>query len=249
MIHPTAIIDSRAQIGCDVSIGPYCVVGAHVTLEDQVNLVSHVSLEGRLHIGARTKIFPFASLGHVPQDLKYNQEDSCVVIGHDNVIREYVTIQKGTEKGEMETRIGNHCLLMVGVHIAHDCQVGNHVVMANQATLGGHVKIEDHVIIGGLSAVQQFVRIGEYAMIGGMSGVERDVIPYGLVIGERASLQGLNIVGLRRHGFSNQAIDALQKTYEEIFDKNTSHSVEENVWVNKLKSFSKESRRLCLPLK
>ncbi len=217
-IHPTAIIDEGATLGKDVYIGPYCVVGKDVHLEDGVHLVSHVSLSGHLHIGEKTKIYPFASLGHQPQDLKYKGEPSKTVIGKNTTIREYVTVQPGTEGGGMLTSVGDNCLLMVGSHVAHDCCVGNHVIMANNATLAGHVTVQDYVIIGGLSAVQQFVRIGEHAIIGGMSGVEKDVIPYGMVIGERAFLNGLNLVGLKRRGFSQDSIQKLMKLYEKLFD-------------------------------
>ncbi len=216
-IHPTAIVDPAAKIGNGVSIGPYCVIGPNVELAERVTLVSHVVVDGRTRIGAETIVYPFASLGHRPQDLKYKGEPSTLEIGERNQIREHVTMNPGTEGGGMVTRVGNDNLFMVASHVAHDCLVGNHVVMANNATLAGHVAIGDFVIIGGLSAVHQFVRIGPYAIIGGMSGVESDVIPYGLVKGERAHLAGLNMVGLERRGFSRDEIKALRSAYRMLF--------------------------------
>lgn len=218
-IHPTAIIEEGAQIGDKVQIGPYCTVGPQVVLGEGVELVSHVSLAGSLTIGAHTKVFPFASLGHPPQDLKFKGENSVTLIGEKCTIREYVTIQPGTESDLMKTQVGNNCLLMVGSHVAHDCVVGDNVIMANNATLAGHVTVGNHVIIGGLSAIQQFVRVGDHAIIGGMSGVEKDVIPYAMVMGERARLNGLNIVGMRRRGLSNQTIQEVMKAYEILFDE------------------------------
>jgi UDP-N-acetylglucosamine acyltransferase len=216
-IHPTAILAPGATLADDVVIGPYCVIGEEVSLGPGVSLKSHVVIDGRTTIGERTRIFPFASIGFETQDLKYNGEPSSLEIGHDNTIREHVTINPGTAGGGMVTRVGNHCLLMVGAHVAHDCQIGDHVILVNNATLGGHVVIEDHAILGGLSAVHQFVRIGRHAMIGGMSGVERDVIPYGLVMGDRARLTGLNIIGMQRRGFSRDAIQGLRSAYQFLF--------------------------------
>jgi len=201
-IHPTAIIAPGARLADDVAIGPYCVVGEHVSLGSGVSLLAHVVIEGRTTIGAGTRIFPFASIGFEPQDLKYRGEESSLEIGSNNTIREYVTMNPGTAGGGMVTRVGNNSLFMVGVHIAHDCQVGDGVVMANNATLAGHVVIEDHAILGGLSAVHQFCRIGRHAMVGGLSAVVRDVIPYGQATGDRARLSGVNIVGMQRSGFS-----------------------------------------------
>jgi UDP-N-acetylglucosamine acyltransferase len=216
-IHPTAIVAPGARLADDVVIGPYCVIGEHVELATGVSLKSHVVIEGRTKIGARTRIFPFASIGHEPQDLKYKGEPSSLEIGHDNTIREQVTMNPGTEGGGMVTRIGNHCLFMVGAHVAHDCQIGDHVILVNNATLGGHVVMEDYSILGGLSAVHQFVRVGRHAMIGGMSGVERDVIPYGQVMGDRARLSGLNIIGLQRRGYSRDDIQGLRNAYNCLF--------------------------------
>ncbi len=218
-IHPTALIDPKAQLGEGVAIGPYCVVGPDVRLGDGVRLIAHVVVDGRTTIGAGTVIYPFASIGQRPQDLKYHGEPSTLEIGANNQIREYVTMNPGTEGGGMLTKVGDNGLFMVGVHVAHDCNVGNNVVMANNATLAGHVHVGDFAVIGGLSAVHQFVRIGSHAMIGGMSGVESDVIPYGMVKGDRAYLAGLNIVGLERRGFSREDIHALRSAYRMLFSK------------------------------
>jgi UDP-N-acetylglucosamine acyltransferase len=176
-----------------------------------------VVIEGRTTIGAGTRIFPFASIGHEPQDLKYQGEDSALLIGARNTIRECVTMNPGTTGGGMVTRVGNDCLFMVGAHVAHDCQIADHVIMANNATLAGHVVLEEHAFLGGLCAVHQFVRIGRHAMIGGMSGVERDVIPYGQVMGDRARLTGLNIIGMQRRGFTREEIQALRNAYQLLF--------------------------------
>ncbi|HUY68322.1 MAG TPA: acyl-ACP--UDP-N-acetylglucosamine O-acyltransferase [Alphaproteobacteria bacterium] len=216
-IHPTAVIDPAAGIGARVAIGPYCVIGPHVKLGDGVRLVAHVAIEGRTEIGENTVIYPFASLGHPPQDLKYKGEPSRLDIGAHCQIREHVTMSPGTEGGGMVTRIGDHGLFMVGAHVAHDCQIGHHVILANNATLAGHVAVGDFAIIGGLAAVHQFVRIGAHAMIGGMSGVENDVIPYGMVKGDRAHLAGLNLVGLERRGFGREDVRALRSAYRMLF--------------------------------
>jgi len=216
-VHSTAIVDPAAKLGSGVEIGPYCIVGPDVELEDGVRLVSHVVVEGRTRLGARVRVFPFASVGHPPQDLKYKGEPSRLEIGADTVIREHVTINPGTAGGGMVTRVGDRCLLMVGCHVAHDCKIGNNVIMANNATLGGHVMIEDFAFLGGMCAVHQFVRIGRHAMVGGMSGVENDVIPYGSVMGDRARLGGLNLVGLKRRGFSREDIHALRTAYRLLF--------------------------------
>jgi UDP-N-acetylglucosamine acyltransferase len=216
-IHPTAIVEPGANIDDGVIIGPYCIVGADVSLGEGVELVSHIVITGRTEIGPRSRAFPFASIGHRPQDLKYRGEPSRLEIGADTVMREHVTVNPGTEGGGMLTRIGDRCLLMVGVHVAHDCRIGDGVIMANNATLGGHVSIDDFAVLGGMSAVHQFVRIGRHAMIGGMSGVENDVIPYGSVVGNRAYLSGLNIVGLKRRSFSRDVIHDLRKAYRLLF--------------------------------
>lgn len=216
-IHPTAVVDPASRIGADVVIGPFCVVGPDVELGDRVKLHSHVAVAGRTRIGEGTECFPFSSLGHRPQDLKYHGEPSELVIGRNNMIREGVTMNPGTEGGGMLTRVGDNGLFMTGSHVAHDCIVGNNVIFANNATLGGHVSVGDFAILGGLSAVHQFVRIGHHAMIGGMSGVENDVIPYGLVMGDRARLAGLNLVGLERRGFGKEDVRMLRAAYRLLF--------------------------------
>ncbi len=216
-VHPTAVVADGGRLGENVEIGPYCVIGPDVVLGDEVRLQSHVVIANHTEIGAGSTIYPFASIGQMPQDKKYKGEVSRLIVGERCQIREHVTMNSGTEGGGLVTRVGNDCLLMVGVHIAHDCQVGNNVIMANNATLAGHVSVGDYVQIGGLAAVLQFVRIGSYAMIGGVSGVENDVIPYGLVKGERAHLAGLNLIGLERRGFSKESIGNLRSAYKVIF--------------------------------
>lgn len=217
-IHPTAIVDDSATLGSNVRIGPYCIIGPNVTLGDNVRLHSHVCIGGITSIGEGTEIFPFASLGLPPQDLKFKGEESKLVIGKNNVIREYVTMNPGTEGGGLLTQVGDNCLFMVSAHVAHDCMVGNHVILANNATLAGHVHVGDGAIIGGLSAIHQFVRIGRFAIIGGMSGVEKDVIPFGSVLGERADLAGLNLVGLKRRNIDREVIHALRGAYKDLFE-------------------------------
>jgi len=257
-IHPTAIIDPKAQLGKNVKVGPFCCVGPDVVLGDGVQLISHVVIDCRTHIGAQTVIYPFASIQRT-QDLKYKGEPSQLMIGENNTIREHVTLQPGTEGGGMVTTIGNNNLLMVGSHVAHDCQIGNHVVLSNGATLGGHVYIGDYAILGGLSAVHQFVRIGAHAIIGGMSGVERDVIPYGHVKGDRARLSGLNLIGLKRRGFPAETVQALRDVYQDLFEV-TTHPLAERIEkvvskygknqdVMQLIGFIRHesSRSLCLP--
>lgn len=216
-IHPTAIIHDGAIIGDNVEIGPYCIVGENVSLSDNVTLRSHVHIEGLTSIGEGTQIFPFASLGTPPQDLKFAGEKTKLIIGKNNTIREHVTMNPGTKHGAMETVIGDNCLFMMAAHVAHDCVVGHNVIMANNATIAGHVVVGDFVVIGGLSAVHQFARIGNHAIIGGMSGVENDVIPYGRVKGERASLAGLNLIGLERRGFEKAEIRQLQRAFNQLF--------------------------------
>lgn len=216
-IHPTAIVEDGAELGEGVEVGPFCTVGPEVRLGDGVQLISHAVVGGRTRIGAGTRIFPFASLGLPPQDLKYKGEPSELVVGANNVIREQVTMNPGTEGGGMVTRVGDNCLFMVGAHVAHDCILGNGIVMANNAAVAGHVEVNDFAILGGLSAVHQFARIGKHAMIGGMSAVENDVIPYGSVVGDRARLSGLNIVGLKRRGYSRDDIHKLRTVYRLLF--------------------------------
>ena len=216
-IHPNTIVASGASIGDNVTIGPFCNIGDDVELGDNVCLISHVSISGQTKIGAGTRIFPFASIGSEPQDLKFKGERSELIIGEQTIIREHVTMNPGTAGGGLVTRVGNHCLFMVGSHVAHDCQIADHAILVNNATLAGHVEVGEWAIIGGLSAVHQFVRIGKHAMIGGMTGVENDVIPYGSVIGNRARLSGLNIVGIKRRNFSRDTIHDLRKAYRLIF--------------------------------
>lgn len=216
-IHPTAIIDAGATIAPDVCIGAYSVVGTGVVLKAGVRLHSHVVVEGDTEVGEGTEIFPFAAIGTAPQDKKFKGEASRLIIGQRNIIREQVTINPGTAGGGLVTRLGDANLIMIGAHIAHDCQLGNHIILVNNATLAGHVRVGDFAIIGGNSAVHQFVRIGEHAMIGGMSGVENDVIPYGTVMGDRARLAGLNLVGLERRGFAREQIHALRNAYRMLF--------------------------------
>jgi len=223
MIHNSSIVDDKAKIGKNVKIGPFCYVGPDVTLNENVELISNIHIEGKTSIGNGTKIFPYASIGTQPQDLKYNNEENSLTIGEKNIIREYVTINPGTSGGGSKTIIGNDCLFMISSHIAHDCKIGNNVIIANNVPLGGHVTIEDSVIIGGNSAVQQFTRIGRLAMIGGMTGVLKDVIPFGLSIGNRNYLQGLNLIGLRRKKYENQKIMGLDKAYKEIFSSKNFH--------------------------
>ena len=223
MIHSSSLISKKAKIGNNVKIGPFCNVGDFVKLDDDVELISNVHIEGNTIIGKGTKIFPFASIGTSPQDLKYNNEPNGLTIGERNTIREYVTINPGTVGGGGQTTIGNDCLFMISSHIAHDCKVGNNVIIANNVPLGGHVTIEDSVIIGGNSAVQQFTRIGRLAMIGGMTGVLKDVVPFGLSIGNRNYLQGLNLIGLRRKNYENKKIMDLDKAYKEIFSSKKLH--------------------------
>ena len=223
MIHKTSEIDKKAKISKNVKIGPFCYVGPGVELNENVELISNVHIEGDTRVGSGTKIFPFASIGTQPQDLKYKGEKNSLTIGENNLIREYVTINPGTEGGGSKTEIGNNCLFMISSHVAHDCKIGNNVIIANNVPLGGHVTIEDSVVIGGNSAVQQFTRIGRLAMIGGMTGVLKDVIPFGLSIGNRNYLQGLNLIGLRRQKYDNRKIIGLDKAYKDIFSSKNLH--------------------------
>ena len=217
MIHNSSVVDKQAKVAQSVKIGPFCYVGPNVELSDNVELISNVHIEGNTKIGSGTRIFPFASIGTQPQDLKFKNEKNGLFIGEKNTIREYVTINPGTEGGGSTTEIGNDCLFMISSHVAHDCKIGNNVIIANNVPLGGHVIIEDSVVIGGNSAVQQFTRIGRLAMIGGMTGVLKDVTPFGLSIGNRNYLQGLNLIGLRRKKYDNKKIMGLDKAYKEIF--------------------------------
>ncbi len=219
MIHESSIVSNKAVIGKNVKIGPFCVIGDKVTLGDNVEIKSHVVIEGRVSIGYGTIIYPFASLCY-PQTLKYEGEDSEIIIGKNNKIREYVTIQHGTKGDKMVTTIGDNCLFMVGVHIAHNCIVGNNVIFANYVSLAGHVEVGDFAIIGGLSAVKQFVKIGSHAMIGGVSAIVNDVIPYGLASSDRGHLEGLNLIGMNRFGLDKKQSLEASKVVKEIFKDN-----------------------------
>jgi UDP-N-acetylglucosamine acyltransferase len=216
-IHATAVVDPRAKLGTGVEIGPFCLIGPDVELGDGVIVHSHAVITGRTMLGADCRVYPFASIGQTPQDVKYHGEPSTLVIGAKTTIREHVTINPGTEGGHMATKVGSGCLLMIAAHVAHDCELGHHVTLVNGATLGGHVTIGEGAIIGGLSAVHQFVRIGAYAFVGGMSGIAADVIPFGMAIGNRANLCGLNVVGLKRKGFPREQIHELRQAYRMLF--------------------------------
>ena len=220
MIHPTAIISNKAKISKDVSIGPYCIVDEHVQIDTGNELISYVHITGNTNIGKNNKFFPFSTIGTSPQDKKFIGENSKLIIGNENIIREHVTINPGTSSGGMITEIKNNCLIMVGSHIAHDCKISSNVILVNNATLGGHVNIGRNAIIGGNSAVHQFVNIGCYAMIGGMSGVETNIIPYGLYTGIRSNLRGLNLVGLKRKKIDKLEINKINFFFKKIFDAN-----------------------------
>ena len=257
MIHKSSVIENSAKISSKTKIGPFCYVGPNVILNDNVELVSNVHIEGNTKIGKGTKIFPFASIGTQPQDLKFKNEQNSLEIGENNLIREYVTINPGTAGGGSKTVIGNNCLFMISSHVAHDCLIGSNVIIANNVPLGGHVTIEDSVVIGGNSAVQQFTRIGRLAMIGGMTGVLKDVIPFGLSIGNRNFLQGLNLVGLRRKKYDNQKIIELNKVYKEIFASKNLHENlkkinrehKDNELVNEVINFIEKDKKrpICSP--
>ena len=218
-IHPTALVAHGAEIGPGVEIGPFCTVGPNVVLEAGVKLVSHVVVEGYTRIGEDAQLFPFCTVGLAPQDLKYRNEPTRCEIGARTLVREHCTIHRGTSTGVGVTRVGQDCMLMAVVHVAHDCQLGNNVMVANNAVMGGHVSIGDHAVVGGAAAIHQFVRIGRAAMIGGVSGVEGDVIPFGSVIGNRARLASLNIIGLRRRGFDKAAIHRLHVAFRALYSR------------------------------
>jgi UDP-N-acetylglucosamine acyltransferase len=216
MIHPTAVIDKRAELGPDVDVGPFCVIGPKVKIGKGTKLVSHVSIEDLSEIGEGCTLYPFASVGAPPQDLTYKGEETTCVIGSGNTIREYVTINRGT-RSSGSTVVGSHNFIMAYSHIAHDCRVGNHVIMANCATLAGHVHVGDHVILAGLCAAHQFCRIGKYAFVSGLTGVPKDVPPFMMAAGNRARLYGLNVVGLERQGFAKAEIVKLKRAYRILF--------------------------------
>ncbi len=258
MIHKTAIVDKKAEISGKSKIGPYSIVGPNVKIGEGAEIQSHVNITGNTIIGNNTKIFPFASVGTNPQDLKYKGEETKLEIGSNNIIREHVTINTGTVGGGGITKIGNSNLIMIGAHIAHDCMVGNNVVIANSAAIAGHAQISDEVIIGGNCGIQQFTRIGRMAMIGGMSGVSRDVIPYGLSFGNRNYLEGINLIGLRRKKVSNKEILALSDAYKEIFKTNSLHenlanlnkTLKNNSYVREIVDFINHDKKrpICTPL-
>ena len=245
MIHKTAIISDNARISENVEIGPYCVIGSNVSIETGTKIHSHVNVMGNTIIGKENEIFPFASIGNEPQDLKYQGEENSLIIGEKNKIREYVNINPGTKAGGGITKIGNNNLFMVFSHVAHDCEIENNIVLANNVQVGGHVNIQNYAIIGGSCAIHQFSRIGELAMIGGMTGVLSDVIPFGLSLGNRNYLNGLNLIGLRRAKISNEDIKIMSEAYKEIFKTNTyrenierlNEKIKKNKFVEKIIKF------------
>ena len=257
MIHNTAIIDPKAKISSGVSIGAFTVIGPNVEIGENTIIQSHVSIIGNTKVGKNNKIYPFASIGNDPQDLKFDGEVTKLEIGDNNKFREYVTVNPGTKGGGGLTKIGNNCLFMVSSHIAHDCLVEDNVILANNVPLGGHAHIEENVIIGGNSAVQQFTRVGKSSMIGGMCGVVRDIIPYAMVHGNRSILQGLNLIGLRRKNISNKEILVLTEAYKEIFKdenlttnlKNLKEEFRKNELVNDVVKFLEKDKKrpICTP--
>ena len=257
MIHNSSVIDKNAKIGKNVKVGPFCYVGPQVQIGDDVELISNVHIEGNTKIGKGSKIFPFASIGTRPQDLKFSGEKNSLIIGKNNTIREYVTINPGTKGGGGKTVIGNNCLFMISSHVAHDCNIGNDVVIANNVPLGGHVTIEDSVVIGGNSAVQQFTRIGRLAMIGGMTGVLKDVVPFGLSFGNRNYLRGINLIGLRRKKYDNKKIMELDTAFKKIFSSRNLHEnlseingeYKENDLVKEVINFIEKDKKrpICTP--
>ena len=257
MIHRTAIINSNAKISQNVTIGPYSVIGPNVEIGEGTVVQSHVNITGNTTIGKNNKIYPFASIGNDPQDLKFKGEKTLLEIGDNNKIREYVTINPGTEGGGGKTKVGNNCLFMVSSHIAHDCFVGDNVILANNVPLGGHAHVDNNAIIGGNSAVQQFTRVGKFAMIGGMCGVVRDVIPYGIAHGNRSILQGLNLIGLRRKNIPNKEILSLSEAYKIIFKNenltenlsNLSNDLRTNKLVSEVINFIEKDKKrpICTP--
>ncbi|WP_422038457.1 acyl-ACP--UDP-N-acetylglucosamine O-acyltransferase [Roseibium sp.] len=258
-IHPTAIVEDGAVIGEGTRIGPYSIVGPNVELADGVILEAHAVVAGHTSVGSGTHIFPFASIGHKPQDLKFAGEVTRLEIGSNNQIREHVTMSPGTEGGGGVTKVGNNGLFMMGSHVGHDCVVGNNVILANNATLAGHVELADFVILGGLSAIRQWSRIGTGAIVGGMTGVEFDVIPYGSVIGDRARLAGLNLIGLKRKGLPREQIHALRAAYRALFESEEgtlrsraealAAEAQDQPLVKTVTDFilEKEDRRFCTP--
>ena len=257
MIHKTAIVDPKAKISSNVSIGAYSIIGPKVEIGENSIIDSHVSIIGNTKIGKGNKIFSFASIGSDPQDLKFDGEETKLEIGDNNKIREYVTINPGTKGGGGLTKVGSNCLFMVSSHIAHDCLVEDNVILANNVPLGGHAHVEQNVIIGGNSAVQQFTRVGKFAMIGGMCGVVRDIIPYAMVHGNRSILQGLNLIGLRRKNIPNKDIIVLSEAYKQIFInenltenlKNLNQDYKKNELVKDVVEFLEKNKKrpICTP--
>ena len=228
-IHPSSSLSKNVQLGENVIIGPYCYLEGNIKIDSGTVLKSHISITGNTSIGKDNIFYPFSNIGCDPQDLKFSGEDSFLEIGNSNIFRENVTISKGTKDGGMLTKIKDNNLFMTGVHIAHDCKINNHNILVNQVTLGGHVNINDYVVIGGLSAVIQFVTIGSYSMVGGMSGIDKNVLPFSLVIGNRAKLRGLNLVGIRRHKFNKDQINKISNLHETFINKEDILSTEDKV--------------------
>ena len=257
--HHTSIVSEKAVLGSNVTIGPYCIINENVKIGNNVNLIAHIYIDGNTTIGDNCKFFPYCSIGTSPQDLKYKGEKSILKIGDNNIFREYVTVNRGTEGGGLETVIGNNCLFMINAHVAHDCKIGNNVIMVNNASIAGHVILEDYAIMGALSGAHQFCRIGKHSMIGGLSGIDSDVIPYGTVLGNRAYLSGLNIIGLKRRGFSKDIIQDLRKAYGLLFSsqegtfsdrvKEVSEEFLNNEPIQEIVQFlkSEKSRSICKP--
>jgi UDP-N-acetylglucosamine acyltransferase len=257
-IHPSAIIDPGAILGAGVTVGPFCLVGAGVTLGDDVKLHSHVVVAGRTRVGARTQVYPFAVLGHPPQDLKYKGEETDLVIGSDCTIRESVTMNPGTAGGGGVTSVGNSCLFLTASHVAHDCKVGSHVIFSNNVMLAGHCTVGDFAVLSGGCGVHQFVRIGAHSFVGGLSGLENDLIPYGMALGNRAHLSGLNIIGLQRRGFEREEIHSLRRAYRLLFaDEGTlaermedvEKEFQDNAIVKEILAFIRAGgkRGICMP--
>ena len=257
--HHTSIISEKAVLGSNVTIGPYCIINENVKIGNNVNLKAHIYIDGNTTIDDNCTFFPYCSIGTSPQDLKYKGEKSKLKIGKNNIFREYVTVNTGTQGGGLETVIGDNCLFMINAHVAHDCKIGNNVIMVNNASIAGHVILEDYAIMGALSGAHQFCRIGKHSMIGGLSGVDSDVIPYGTVIGNRAYLSGLNIIGLKRRGFSKDVIQDLRKAYGLLFSsqegtfsdrvKEVSEEFSDNEPIQEIVQFLKreKSRSICKP--
>jgi len=217
IIHPSACVERGARLGVGVRVGPFCHVGPEAALGDGVRLVSHVSVAGVTEIGARTRVFPFASIGHEPQDLKYRGEPVSLTIGEDCLIREGVTMNPGTAGGGSRTIVGARSVFLANAHVAHDCRIGDNVILSNNVMLAGHCQVGDFAILSGGSAAHQFVRIGAHAFVGGLAGVENDIIPFGIALGNRAALAGLNFVGLKRRGYSHESVHDLRRAYKQLF--------------------------------